>query len=83
MRSHLEARRTSTNSTMTSHGRHGKHQFKFGGQYIQFRDNRVFGAYENPVELLGKNLGKGLTNLVTRNNLSVPGAVYPQGEFPC
>ena len=31
----------------------GKHQFKFGGAYLQTRDNRVFGAYENPIEPLG------------------------------
>ena len=30
----------------------GRHQFNFGGSYIQIRDNRVFGAYENPMEPL-------------------------------
>ena len=30
----------------------GRHQFKFGGDYIQTRDNRIFGAYENAVESL-------------------------------
>src|SRR5208283_469734 len=29
---------------------HGKHSFKFGGQYIYIRDNRVFGAYETGSE---------------------------------
>ncbi len=61
----------------------GKHQFKFGGQYIQIRDNRVFGAYENPVEYLGKNLDKGLTNLVAGTIYQYQGAVYPQGKYPC
>ena len=61
----------------------GKHQFKFGGQFIQLRDNRVFGAYENPVELLGTNLSTGLTNLINGNIYQFKGAVYPQGEFPC
>jgi outer membrane receptor protein involved in Fe transport len=62
---------------------HGKHQFKFGGQYLQIRDNRVFGAYENPVEELGTNLNTGLANLVSGNIYLFEGAVYPQGKFPC
>jgi outer membrane receptor protein involved in Fe transport len=62
---------------------HGKHQFKFGGQFMQLRDNRVFGAYENPVELLGKNLASGLTNLMNGTIYQFQGAVYPQGKFPC
>lgn len=61
----------------------GKHQFKFGGQFVQLRDNRVFGAYENPVELLGTNLGSGLTNLMNGTIFQFSGAVNPQGEFPC
>ncbi len=63
---------------------HGRHQFKFGGQFIQLRDNRVFGAYENPVEILGgTNLNSGLSNLVAGNIFQFQGAVYPQGKFPC
>ena len=61
----------------------GKHQFKFGGQFVQLRDNRVFGAYENAVELLGTDLDSGLGNLVTGNIYQFSGAVYPQGKFPC
>jgi outer membrane receptor protein involved in Fe transport len=61
----------------------GKHQFKFGGQYIQIRDNRVFGAYENPGELLGTNLDTGIANLVSGNIYLYSGAVYPQGKYPC
>jgi len=61
----------------------GKHQFKFGGQYIHLRDNRVFGAYENPVELLGTNLNSGLANLNSGNIFQFQGAVFPQGKFPC
>jgi hypothetical protein len=61
----------------------GKHQIKFGGQFVQLRDNRVFGAYENPVELLGTNLGSGLTNLTNGTIFQFEGAVNPQGEFPC
>jgi hypothetical protein len=61
----------------------GKHQLKFGGQFIQLRDNRVFGAYENPVELLGTNLDSGITNLMNGEIYQFQGAVYPQGKFPC
>jgi len=61
----------------------GRHQFKFGGQYLQIRDNRVFGAYENPVEYLGTNLNTGIANLVSGNIYQFQGAVYPQGKFPC
>jgi hypothetical protein len=61
----------------------GKHQFKFGGQFVQLRDNRVFGAYENAVELLGTNLGSGIQNLMSGNIYQFSGAVYPQGKFPC
>ena len=62
---------------------HGKHQFKFGGQFIQLRDNRVFGAYENSVEALGTNLNTALANLVSGNIYQFQGAVYPQGKYPC
>ena len=61
----------------------GKHQFKFGGQYIHVRDNRTFGAYENAVEILGSNLNNGLANLVAGNIFQFQSAVYPQGKFPC
>ncbi len=62
---------------------HGKHQFKFGGQFIQLRDNRVFGAYQNAVELLGTNLSTGLANLASGDIYQFQGAVYPQGKYPC
>jgi len=70
----------------------GKHQFKFGGAYLQLRDNRVFGAYENPIEPLGTsfagnsnytNYTSALLNLVNGNIYQFQGAVYPQGKFPC
>jgi outer membrane receptor protein involved in Fe transport len=62
---------------------HGKHQFKFGGQFVQLRDNRVFGAYENAVEGLGTNLTSSLANLVAGQIYQFQGAIYPQGEYPC
>jgi outer membrane receptor protein involved in Fe transport len=61
----------------------GKHQFKAGVQFIQIRDNRVFGAYENAVEILGTTLDSGLDNLISGNIYQFQGAISPQGEFPC
>jgi outer membrane receptor protein involved in Fe transport len=75
----------------------GKHQFKFGGSLLQLRDNRQFGAYENPIELLGTsfvgnsklpggaygNYQSALYNLVVGNVYRFQGAVYPQGKYPC
>ncbi|MGB7553405.1 MAG: carboxypeptidase regulatory-like domain-containing protein [Candidatus Korobacteraceae bacterium] len=70
----------------------GKHQFKFGGTYLQLRDNRIFGAYENPIEPLGTSLAgrknysdytSATYNLVNGSIYQFQGAVYPQGKFPC
>ena len=69
----------------------GKHQFKFGGAYLQTRDNRVFGAYQNPIEPLGTsfagnsaytNYTSAMYNLVNGNIYQFQGAVYPQGKYP-
>ena len=59
------------------------HQFKFGGQFIQLRDNRLFGAYENAVEELGTTYTDGITNLLAGNAYLFEGAINPQGEYPC
>jgi hypothetical protein len=61
----------------------GKHQFRFGGQYIHTRDNRVFGAYETAVEALGTSFGTSNNNLINGNLNQFQGAVDPQGKFPC
>jgi outer membrane receptor protein involved in Fe transport len=63
----------------------GKHQFKFGGDYIQTRDNRIFGAYENAVESLasGGSISAAATNLVAGQLFQFQGASYPQGKYPC
>ncbi len=63
----------------------GKHQFKFGGDYIQTRDNRVFGAFENAVESLssGGSVSEAAANLVAGQLFQFQGASYPQGKFPC
>jgi len=62
----------------------GRHQFKFGGGYIQTRDNRAFGAYENAVEYLSSSSVKNAAlALVAGLEHQFQGAVYPQGQFPC
>jgi outer membrane receptor protein involved in Fe transport len=63
----------------------GKHQFKFGGEYIQTRDNRVFGAFENAVESLssGGSISDAAANLVAGQLFQFQGASFPQGKFPC
>jgi outer membrane receptor protein involved in Fe transport len=63
----------------------GKHSFKFGGQYIQIRDNRLFGAYENAVEGLNGAVdpNAAIDQLVAGNIYQFEGASYPQGKYPC
>ena len=63
----------------------GQHQFKVGGGYIQTRDNRAFGAYENAVESLasGGSIADAGPNLVAGQLYQFQGAVFPQGQFPC
>jgi hypothetical protein len=63
----------------------GRHQFKFGGGYVQTRDNRAFGAYENAVESLasGGSISSAAASLAAGTLYQFQGAVYPQGQFPC
>jgi hypothetical protein len=70
----------------------GRHQFKFGGAYLQTRDNRIFGAYENPIQPLGTsfsgnskytNYTSAMYNLVNGTIYNFQGAIYPQGLYPC
>ncbi len=62
------------------------HSLHFGGQFLQTRDNRLFGAYENSVEQVAKN-GTGeaaaLARLQAGTLYSFQGAVNPQGKLPC
>jgi outer membrane receptor protein involved in Fe transport len=61
----------------------GKHQFRFGGQYVQIRDNRSFGAYEEAVQYLSTGGGAaGIGNLIAGNMAELNVAVYPQGQYP-
>ena len=62
------------------------HDLHVGGQFIQLRDNRVFGAYEESVEQIAKNGTKeaaALGNLQNGSIYSFQGAINPQGKFPC
>ena len=67
----------------------GNHSFRMGGQYIHIRDNRLFGAYENAVQVAGatSNADSGVQGLLQgylfNQAASFQGAVYPQGKFPC
>ena len=62
----------------------GRHQLKFGGQYVYIQDTHTFGAYENAVESLGTqgNYAQALGNFVTGNINQFQAAVFPQGKFP-
>lgn len=62
----------------------GRHQLKFGGQYVYIQDTHTFGAYENAVESLGTqgNYAQALGNFVSGNINQFQAAVFPQGKFP-
>lgn len=63
---------------------HGNHTFKFGGEFIQIRDNRIFGAYETSVEQLGQSTtADGVAALLNGTVYNFQGAVDPKGAFPC
>ena len=67
----------------------GNHTFRIGGEYDHIRDNRVFGAYENPVQVVGENNNADsaiqglLQGLLFNQAASFQGAIFPQGKFPC
>jgi len=63
----------------------GNHQFRFGGNYIHIRDNRVFGAYEEAVEQLSasNSFSTALNNFAAGQLGQFSAAIYPQGELPC
>ncbi len=63
----------------------GKHEFRFGGSYLFFQDNRTFGAYEEAVESVGTSgvNGTALQRLLTGNLRTFTTAIDPQGKFPC
>jgi hypothetical protein len=62
----------------------GKHQFTFGGTFLNLKDNRVFGAYEEAVDALVQSGSSGaLSNFVSGGIGFLQVAVNPQGEYPC
>jgi outer membrane receptor protein involved in Fe transport len=63
----------------------GKHQIRFGGNYIHTRDNRTFGAYEGSTAYLNRtgDLGDAFDQLVAGNVERFQVAIDPQGKFPC
>jgi hypothetical protein len=63
----------------------GNHSFKFGGQYLYIKDNRVFGAYEEGVASLSRTsaVRNSFDNLMAGKLGLFQVAVDPQGKFPC
>jgi hypothetical protein len=60
----------------------GKHNWKFGGQFIQIRDNKTFGAYSYAVETLGNTTPESLSNFITGNLVRFSVAINPGNRFP-
>ncbi len=61
----------------------GKHAFAFGGTYIQARDNRIFGAYEEGIADLGRSSTQSLDALLGGTIYSYQVAINPAGTYPC
>lgn len=62
------------------------HSLHIGGSYIQTRDNRSFGAYENSVEQIAKqgaSEAASLKDLQAGSLYQFEGAVDPHGKYPC
>ena len=63
---------------------HGRHTFRFGGNYTYIRDNRTFGAYEEAVESLStKNFRTSMENFLDGVLGQFQAAIDPQGKLPC
>jgi hypothetical protein len=62
----------------------GKHNIKFGGEFLNVKDNRVFGAYEEAVDgLVQSGTDGALTNFVNGGLGLLQVAINPQGAYPC
>lgn len=61
----------------------GKHVLSFGGEYIQARDNRVFGAYEEGIADLGHHSSNSLDALLAGTIYSYTVGINPAGTYPC
>ena len=64
---------------------HGRHTFRFGGNYTYIRDNRSFGAYEEAVESLSATTSFSTSMESFLNGVlgQFQSAIDPQGKFPC
>ena len=62
----------------------GRNNIKFGGEFLNVKDNRVFGAYENAVDALVQTGEKNaLINFVNGNVGYTQVALNPNGVYPC
>jgi len=61
----------------------GKHEIRFGGSYVYFRDNRTFAAYEEGEQILGHTIGQGMDDLLSGQVYEFQASIYPQGKYPC
>jgi hypothetical protein len=61
----------------------GKHSFSFGGEYIQARDNRVFGAYENGIADLSASSTSSLDAMLAGTIAQYTIGINPNGVYPC
>ena len=60
----------------------GKHNFKFGGQYVYISDNTNFQAFQNATLTLGSTTAEAVANLTNGQLLQLQVAIDPQGRFP-
>jgi len=62
----------------------GRHNIKIGGEFLNVKDNRVFGAYENAVDALVQTGENGaLINFLSGTLGEVEVAINPNGAYPC
>ena len=62
----------------------GRHSIKIGGEFLNVKDNRVFGAYENAVDALVETGNQGaLINFINGNVGYTQVALNPNGAYPC
>lgn len=65
----------------------GRHDVRFGGQYMFTKDNRTFGAYQNAIQALesrgSSTVPNGLENLINGKAGWFQVVIDPQGKFPC
>lgn len=60
----------------------GNHNFRFGGQFIYIRDNKLFPAFQNASQVLGTSATQVIGNLLNGRLVSFNAAINPQGKFP-